>query len=127
VIKKYAPIYSLAPDVIVDKTCSDLGVTASHRLLVIQKWPQHTVLIFDIFHPAYDVSTAHYKENIQVLRIIISKQFDARLPSSDFQEHINAQVAAFHNLNGWSAVPPYIEDQTDTVRKYLNPRDTSLL
>jgi hypothetical protein len=93
---------------------------------VIQKWPQYTVLIFDIFHPAYDVSTAHRKENIQVLYVTVNQRFDARLPSSDFRELINDQVAKLHNLNGWSAMPPYIEDQTSTVPKYPDPRDTSL-
>jgi hypothetical protein len=93
-------MYSLTHEAIAEQTCLKLKVTTSYRFLVIQKWPQHTVIIFDIFHATYDISTAHYKEDILVLRIIINQRFDIRLPSANFRESINTQVAMFHNVNG---------------------------
>ncbi|KAL5400243.1 hypothetical protein PMIN03_012547 [Paraphaeosphaeria minitans] len=128
-LKKRSPLYSSSPDAVVSTTCATLNASCDYKLLVIQKWPQFTVLVFDISNSAYDFSTAHQKANIPVLHFDYGSQHTSyKWPSSDFQNLINDQVAKMHNLNGWDRRPPYIEDHTSSEpRTYENPRDTSML
>lgn len=128
-LKRRSPLYSSSPDAVVLATCTTLNIACDYKLLVIQKWPQFTVLVFDVFHTTYNVSTAHHKADIPVLHFDHGSQYSScKWPSNEFRDLINKEVAKMHNLNGWDRKPPYIEDQTSTEpRRYENPRDTSLL
>lgn len=128
-LKRTSPLHSSSPDTVVRETCSHLAVPDNHKLLVVQVWPQYTVLVFDIFHSAYDVATSHYKANLPVFRFNYNnKQASIQSTSAEFQNQINQEVANFHNLNSWDREPPYYEDQTSQApRVYSNPRDTSIM
>ena len=128
-LKRRSPLYSSSPDTVVSAACAALDVPCNYRLLVIQKWPQLTILVFDVFHSAYDCSTAHHKADIPVLCFDYSPQNSCcKQPSDDFRNQINNYVAKMHNLNGWDQKPPYTEDLTSQEpRTYRNPRDTSIL
>ena len=112
--------------------CSTLDILleeSRYRLLAIQKWERLTVLVFDIFHDDYDLSTAHHLVNLPVLLVDYGKRLSyVRVASPEFREQINVHVAKQHNYNGWSGKPPYFEDQTGPVPpKYCNPREPSIL
>jgi hypothetical protein len=110
-------------------TCVALEVAYDPKLIITQKWPEFTVIVFDILHSDYDSSTAHQIVDISVLRFDYGSQHsNCKWPSKEFQTLINSQVAKIHNLNGWDRNPPYTEDQTSAEpRTYENPRDTSML
>ncbi|CBX95145.1 predicted protein [Plenodomus lingam JN3] len=109
-------------------TCSYLELPPDYKLLAVQNWSHYTILVFDIFHVAYDASTAHHTVDIPVLLVDSSKRRVARIPSADeLQNYINGQVAKLHNYNGWDAKPPYYNDKTGAVPKYFSPCDRSLL
>ncbi|KAF2245109.1 hypothetical protein BU26DRAFT_533216 [Trematosphaeria pertusa] len=116
-LRRKSPLYPNPYDEVVQKACSTLG------------WQQLTILVFDIFHDEYDVSTAHRVVKLLVILVDYGKRLSyVRMGSLDLQEHVNVHVAKQHNYNGWDGKPPFFEDQTGPVPpKYYNPRDTSML
>ncbi|RYP65560.1 hypothetical protein DL770_008972 [Monosporascus sp. CRB-9-2] len=124
-----SPLYSIAYDEVVRRTCSALDIPFNgSRLLATQKWTKLTVLVFDIFYDNY-VPTAHYKVNLPVLLVDYGRtQSYVRVASPEFREAINDHLATQHNYHGWDGKPHHFEDQTSAAApKYENPRDTSVL
>ncbi|KAI0834046.1 hypothetical protein F5Y06DRAFT_180916 [Hypoxylon sp. FL0890] len=129
-LRKKSPLYSTTHQQVVFDTCSFLQVPEEEsRLIAIQKWPQLDILVFEIFYDDYDLKTAHHKADLPVLLVDYGKASSVvKTVSSEFREIINKHVASQHNLHGWDAKPPFVEDHTSYgPRRYENPRDTALL
>ncbi|KAI1089508.1 hypothetical protein F5B19DRAFT_372720 [Rostrohypoxylon terebratum] len=129
-LRRKSPLYSAPHQQVVFDTCSILQVPSEEsRLIAVQKWPQLDILVFEVFHDAYDPKTAHHKADLPVLLVDYGKASSvAKNVSLEFRGTINKHVASQHNLHGWDAEPPFIEDHTSPgPRKYENPRDTTLL
>ena len=94
-----------------------------HPLLVIEKWGRLDVP--DVFHAAYNPSTAHHEASLPVVLVDYCKQYSVvKAASPDFEKEVNVAVAREHNLNGWDARPSYVADHTGTkVPTYPNPRN----
>ncbi|KAF2254343.1 hypothetical protein BU26DRAFT_136779 [Trematosphaeria pertusa] len=127
-VRAKSPLYPLLPDQVVRTACSTLGVSAgdSHPTpLVVEKWDRLDVLAFDVFHAAYNPSTAHHEASLPVVLVDYGKRYSVvKAAGPDFQKEVNVAVAREHNLNGWDARPPYVVDHTGTkVPTYPNPRD----
>ena len=115
-LRRKPPIDSTHFDkVVVQKACSTSAVPheeSRHSLLAIQKWPELAILIFDVFHDDYDVSTAHRKAHLPVFIVGCGKRFSyVGVASPQFRERVNVNVAEKHNYNGWDGKPPYFEDR----------------
>lgn len=81
----------------VKAACSSLDISVDNSnpmLLVIEKWDRLDVLAFDVFHNAYNPSTAHHVANIPVVLIDYGKNYSAiKAAGLDFQNKVNAAVA----------------------------------
>ena len=130
-VRTKSPLYLCAPDEIVKAACSSLDIASDinkSKLLVVEKWDRLNILVFDIFHEKYDLSTAHQEENLPVILIDFGKRYSViKAAMKNFEGKVNRGVARHHNLNGWDKTPPYVADHTGTkVPTYPNPRDLSI-
>lgn len=95
-------------------------------LLAIEKWDRLDILVFDVFHTAYDWSTAHHEVDLPVVLVDCGKRYSSvKVAGPEFRKQVNVAVAREHDLNGWDVRPPYFADQSRTrtqVPTYENPR-----
>lgn len=102
---------------------------AGAKFLVREDWGRFAVLVFDVYHTAYNPSTAHIPANLPVVVIDVGKDtLRITHASPMMRSDVNNSVAEHHNLSGWDSRPPFIVDQTSgTPPTYDNPRNLSLL
>ncbi|KAF1957431.1 hypothetical protein CC80DRAFT_547337 [Byssothecium circinans] len=127
-VRTKSPLHSHPPDEVVKAACSTLDIPIigdSHpTLLVIEKWDRLDIFAFDVYHTAYNPSTAHHEASLPVVLVDYGKRYSVvKAAGAQFQKEVNIAVAREHDLNGWDATPPYIVDHTGTrVPTYPNPR-----
>lgn len=93
--------------------------------LVIQKWPNRTLIVFDLCHITYDNQSAHNIETIPVITVHVrsNTHFKTKQADRTVAQEINSQVAECHNLHGFSQTLPFEEDHRNgIVPDYPNPR-----
>ncbi|KAF2691901.1 hypothetical protein K458DRAFT_7406 [Lentithecium fluviatile CBS 122367] len=122
-------MYSYSPDVVAKDACSIFNVPIDDNsrlmLLVIERWDRLDTLAFDVIHAAHDPTTAHHVANLPVVLFDYGKQHSVvKAASPNFEKEVDVVIAREHNLNGWSARPPYVADHTGMkVPTYPDPRD----
>jgi len=124
-LRQKSPLFGLPYDDVVRMTCATLSQPYLKSLfLTIQIWPQLIILIFEIYHDAYDWSTAHQHVDLPALLVDYGrKRAYARVAGPQTRRLAKQYVAGQHNAHGWNARPPYLQDQTGpTPPTYYNPR-----
>ena len=124
-LRPKSPLFSLSYDKVVRMTCATLSQPYSKSLfLTIQIWPQLTILIFELYHDAYDWSTAHQPVDLPALLVDYGrKRAYARVAGPETRKLAKQYVAGQHDSHGWDARPPYLQDQTGpTPPRYYNAR-----
>ncbi len=116
------------PSAVQQEALASLRPDAAHlNILLVQTWPNRTLLVFDINHYEYDFDHAHHPETIDVIAIHLrgSKQAKVGLLREEERHRVNCEVAHMHDLNGW-ARPPFTEDHRNgNVPNYPNTRAVS--
>lgn len=95
------------------------------KLLVIQRWPSRTLIVFDLYHTDYDNRSAHNIEDIPVVTVQVrtDTRFQVKQADEMVTQEINSQVAECHNLHGFGVTLPLVEDHRNgNVPDYPNPR-----
>ena len=129
-LRTKSPLYNHAYNEVIQRACSALDIPYNKtRFIAINIWQRLTILVFDIYHIKYDVSTAHRQADLPVLLVDYGrKRSYSRVASPEFRNTVNRHVARQHNLHGWDARPPYLQDQTlDHPPSYRYPRDPSIM
>ncbi|KAI9674973.1 MAG: hypothetical protein M1817_001379 [Caeruleum heppii] len=116
---------------IVAETLSILDVQPSQsqeKFLVNEKWPFLNLFVFDLYHDAYRLTSAHLPCQLPVVIVDFARaQNKVSFAPSFRRDEVNAGVAMHHNLNGWTKAPPFVVDYTSSTPSYPNPRDPSRL
>lgn len=125
-VRTKSPLYSHPADEAVRAASSTLNIHAPPTLLAIEKWDRLDVLVFDVFHDAYDWSTAHQEVNLPVILVDYGKRYSVvKEAGPEFRKEVNGAIARELDLNRWDVRPPYVADQTRMRAKvptYPNPR-----
>ncbi|KAI9674957.1 MAG: hypothetical protein M1817_001363 [Caeruleum heppii] len=124
-LRPNSPLFSLPYEEVVRLTCATVSQPYSKSLfLTIQIWPQLTILIFELYHDAYDWSTAHQAVDLPALLVDYGrKRAYARVAGPETRTLAKQYVARQHDSHGWDARPPYLQDQTGpTPPRYYNAR-----
>ncbi|KFH42701.1 hypothetical protein ACRE_065530 [Hapsidospora chrysogenum ATCC 11550] len=112
----------------VTKACRTLGidpVASGAELMTIYKWDRLTIFVFKVPYDGYDWATAHHKVDLPVILVDYGKRLSlVKLCGQEFCDEVNQFVARQHELHGWDAKPPYLQDHTlpGVVPTYPNPR-----
>ncbi|KAK4034924.1 hypothetical protein C8A01DRAFT_48811 [Parachaetomium inaequale] len=120
-MRKKSPLYSLGNDEVLARACSTLGidpVASRARLMTIYKWDRLTHL------------RLHRVANLPVVLVDYGKRLSCvKACSQEFCDEVNHFVARQHELHGWDAKPPYLQDHTlpGVVPTYPNPRCAKLV
>ena len=124
-LRRKSPLFCLPYNDVVLKTCAELSQPYSKSLfLTIQVWPQLTILIFEIYHDAYDWSTAHQHLDLPAVLVDYGrKRAYARVAGPETRRLAMQYVAGQHDAHGWNARPPYLADHTGPeTPTYYSPR-----
>ncbi|KAL2174140.1 uncharacterized protein P884DRAFT_294575 [Thermothelomyces heterothallicus CBS 202.75] len=132
-LRRKSPLYPLGNDEVIAKACYTLHIDpeASHaKLMTIYKWARITIFVFNVWYNDYDWATAHHKVDLPVVLVDYGKRLSfVKVCSQEFCDEVNQFVARQHELRGWDAKPPYLEDHTlpGVVPTYPNPRYVRLV
>ncbi|KAL2756518.1 hypothetical protein ACRALDRAFT_2026580 [Sodiomyces alcalophilus JCM 7366] len=132
-LRKKSPLYSLENDEVLVKACCTLGidpVASRAELMTIYKWDRLTIFVFNIWYNDYDWATAHHKVDLPVILVDYGKRMSSvKICSQNFRDEVNHFVARQHELHGWDAKAPYLQDHTllGVVPTYPNPRCVKLV
>lgn len=114
------------PDQSVAKVLVHLGAASEDsKVLVIQRWPTRTLIVFDLCHIEYDFKKAHCTENIPVVSVHVQtdEKFTTTKADKGVKEFINSKVAGCHESHGYSAKLPLEEDHRNgNVPNFPDPR-----
>lgn len=123
-----------APKSTLEHVLKEIGCGSScskeAKFLVEQKWEKHVFLIYDFFYADYDQATAHLpeKNRIPVLKVDSRAEMTIQIAKPAFRARVNRDVAWIHNVNGYDAGPPYLDDHSGgQVPVHKEPRDVDLL
>ncbi|KAG7286692.1 hypothetical protein NEMBOFW57_009003 [Staphylotrichum longicolle] len=127
-LRKKSPLYCLENDEVLAKACGTLGidpVASRAELMTIHKWDRLTIFVFNLWYDDYDWATAHHQVDLPVVLVDYGKRLSSvKVCSQAFRDEVNQFVAKQHELHGWDAKPPYLQDHTlpGVVPTYPNPR-----
>lgn len=93
--------------------------------LVIDIWSERSFLVIDIDRHDYDFDTAHKCKTVVPVHILrqhrrLDRWALVRWPQQD--EPLASQIADLHNVNGFDAATPFVEDHTSRL-VHANPRE----
>ncbi len=127
-VRTKSPLYSSSAEEIVRAACSFLEIPAlknDHtKLLVVEKWDQLSIFVFDVFYSHYDPLTGHNAVDLSVILVDYGRRYSSvRFSTRQFRDKVNHDVAKAHDNNGWDARPPYFIDRREgRVPVYYSPR-----
>lgn len=97
------------------------------KLLAIKKWKTRIFFTFDICNDDYDFKSGHKLEekqnNLPVLVAYLGKGHKVYQAIPGVRNRVNKEIALLHDVNGYDAALPFLEDHTSTTfPQYPNPR-----
>lgn len=131
-LRKKSPKYHLGNNEVLAEACCTLGIdpeASRAKLMTIYKWDRLTIFVFNVWYDDYDWATAHHKVDLPVVLVDYGKRMSCvKVCSQEFCDEVNHFVARQHELHGWDAKPPYLQDTTlpGVVPTYPNPRCVTL-
>jgi hypothetical protein len=132
-LRKKSPLYSLGTDDVVPRACRTLGIdplASRAELMTICKWDRLTIFVFNLWYDGYEWRTAHHQVDLPVVLVDYGKRLAfAKVCGHEFCDEVSQFVARQHELHGWDAHPPYLQDHTipGVVPTYPNPRCVKLV
>jgi hypothetical protein len=101
------------------------AIEADAKTLFLATWPNRTIMVFDLCNENYDFAQAHHPEDLPVLAIHFHTNEKVKigmLPEPKRCE-INNDVARYHLLHGYGALPMVEDHRNGNVPTYMNPRN----
>ncbi|KAJ8115450.1 hypothetical protein OPT61_g2900 [Boeremia exigua] len=115
------------PEAIRQHILKTLGAKESDvTALYLATWPNITHMVLDICNYSYDFTNAHQVQDIPVTVVYVRGRESPEVTeaSADLKNHTNNQIARQHNLRGYDALLPMIDDHRNgKAPVHLNPRD----
>ncbi|KAF2875278.1 hypothetical protein BDV95DRAFT_564715 [Massariosphaeria phaeospora] len=101
------------------------AIGADARTLFLATWPHRTIMVFDLCNGNYDFAQAHHPEDLPVVAIHFQTNEKVKIGIVSQQKkcEINNDVARYHKLHGYGALPMVEDHRNGNVPTYMNPRD----
>lgn len=85
-----------------------------------------TLIVFDLFHDAYDPYNAHLpgRNDLPVISVFFGRNESASIAGKPMENKVNCDLRRLHNATGLGSRPPFVVDHADgRVPFYPNPRN----
>lgn len=101
------------------------AVESDAKALFLAIWPRRTVMVFDLCNKSYDFAQAHQPQDLPVLAIHFQtkEKIKTRETSEQNAREVNDEVARYHNLHGYAALPMVEDHRNGNVPTFMSPRN----